>query len=212
MKTLNSLREKVVERLGTFRAQHVLSTEEEAARIAQVLLPDRVEKVRISALLHDITKEYTVEQQIMVFNEFGIRPDDVAMQSPKVFHARTATLILPRDYPEYCSDEVLSAIEKHTTGSADMSVFDCILYLADYIEPLRKYEDCQKLRKYFWDGIPKAMDEAEKLQHLYKTMVMSFDMTIMNLLEENAVIAPETVAARNAFILKVKQRKAKDEF
>ncbi len=208
---LNNLRAHISARLGDFRARHVLSTEEEAARIAKVFLPDKVEAVRISALLHDITKEYTVEQQLRVLASFDIQPDAVAMHSPKVFHAKTAALLLPREYPEYCSAEVLSAIEKHTTGSADMTVFDCILYLADYIEPLRKYEDCQRLRKYFWDGISDLTGSEQLLLHLYKTMVMSFDMTIENLLSEKAVIAPDTLAARNAFILKCKKMEKKGE-
>ena len=60
-KKIEALRASVTSRLGEFRANHVLSTEGEAARIASVYLPDDEEKVRISALLHDITKEYTKE-------------------------------------------------------------------------------------------------------------------------------------------------------
>ena len=203
MTQLDALREEVCARLGAFRAAHVLSTEEEAVRIAEVLLPDKVEQVRISALLHDITKEYSTEKQLQIFREFGIILDNVTMQSPKVFHAKTAALILPQEFPAFAAPEVLSAIEKHTTGSADMSIMDCILYLADYIEPSRKYEDCKILRSYFWGGLCNPLSEKEKHLHLYTTMVYSFDLTINNLIQEHAVIASETIAARNAFVLKV---------
>ena len=211
MKDLEHLRGQVSARLGEFRARHVLSTEEEAVRIATELLPEAVEAVRISALLHDITKEYSVEEHMKVFHAFGVDLDEITMQSPKVFHARTAALLLQQEYPMYCSPEVLSAVEKHTTGSADMTVMDCILYLADYIEPLRKYEDCKELRAFFWNGIAQAKGDAAKRLHLYKTMVLSFDLTIKNLLAENAVIAPETFAARNAFVLKCKAEEKKGE-
>ncbi len=202
MTQLDILREQICARLGAFRAEHVLSTEAEAVRIAEVYLPNKIEQVRISALLHDITKEYSVEKHLEIFREFGIEIDPVAMQSPKVFHAKTAALILPREFSAFSSPEVLSAIEKHTTGSADMSVMDCILYLADYIEPLRRFDDCKTLRSYFWDGVRSAETETEKLLHLYNTMVFSFDLTIENLIRERAVIANETITARNAFVLK----------
>ena len=134
-KKIEALRASVTSRLGEFRAKHVLSTEGEAARIAAVYLPEDEGKVRISALLHDITKEYTKEQQLAVFADFGMEVDAVMRMSPKVFHAHTAALLIPREYPEFADPAVLSAVDKHTTGSADMSLMDCIIYLADYIEP-----------------------------------------------------------------------------
>ena len=202
--TLSTLRDAICVRLGDFRAKHVLSTEEEAARLAAVYLPEKVEKVRISALLHDITKEYDVKRQLQIFDDFGIIVDNVMLASPKVFHAKTAALLIPREFPEYADPEVISAVRNHTTGCADMSVMDMLIYLADYIEPTRRFEDCQTLRSYFWDGLAENASEQDKLLHLYKTMVLSFDLTIQNLIEEHSVIAPDTIAARNAFVLKCK--------
>ena len=172
-------------------------------RLAAVYLPESEEKVRISALLHDITKEYDTKKQLQIFAEFGIIIDNVSMQSPKVFHARTAALLIPREYPEFADSEVISAVNKHTTGCADMSLLDCLIYLADYIEPTRRFEDCKRLRTYFWDGIRDEKNAQGKLLHLYRTMVLSFDLTIRNLIEEGSVIAPDTIAARNAFLLKL---------
>ncbi len=199
---LSALREQICIRLGDYRARHVLSTEEEAARLAEVYLPEKMEKVRICALLHDITKEYDVKRQLQIFADFGIIMDAVRAESPKVFHALTAALLIPHEFPEFADAEVISAVQKHTTGSADMTLLDILIYLADYIEPTRNFADCQTLRSYFWDGLAPDMTEQEKLSHLYKTMVLSFDLTIQNLIEEHSVIAPETLAARNAFVLK----------
>lgn len=196
------LRNVIKNRLGEFRAAHVLSTEEEAVRIAEVYLPEKLEKVRISALLHDITKEYDSKKQLQILDDFGIIVDNVTVNSPKVFHAWTAALLIPTEFPEFADDEVIAAVKNHTTGSSDMSVLDMIIYLADYIEPLRKFEDCKKLREFFWSGVEKCSDKEELMLHLYKTMVLSFDMTISNLLEEQSVIASDTFSARNEFVLK----------
>lgn len=201
---LSALREQICLRLGDFRAKHVLSTEEEAARLAAVYLPEKMAKVRISALLHDITKEYDVKRQLQILSDFGIIIDNITKLPPKVFHAWTAALLIPHEFPTYADCEVISAVRNHTTGSADMSLMDMLIYLADYIEPTRKFADCQTLRAYFWNGVREDTGEQEKLLHLYKTMVLSFDLTIQNLIEEKCVIAPETIAARNAFIWKCK--------
>lgn len=203
MKDLETLRAAVSERLGDYRKRHVLSTEKEAAKLAAIYIPEAEETVRISALLHDITKEYTTEMHCRVFAEHGITPDAVTLASPKTLHAMTAALLIPTEFPEYASDEVISAVRNHTTGCADMSMLDCMIYLADYIEPTRTFEDCVALRSYFWDNLPAAVNEKEKLIHLYKAMVKSFDLSIKILLEEGCVIAEDTFLARNAFVLRL---------
>ncbi len=200
---IQKLRTEVCSRLGEYRSRHVLSTEEEAARLAKIYMPHKETEVRISALLHDITKEYDVEKQLQIFSEFGIILDGVLLNSPKVFHSHTGALIIRRDFSEYATDEIVTAVKNHTTGASDMSLFDCMLYLADYIEPSRRFDDCKTLRSYFWDGIEKATDEKARLLHLYKTMVLSFDLTIANLINENCVIAADTFSARNAFLVKI---------
>ena len=199
---VGALRLAVQNRLGDFRAKHVLSTEEEAVRLAEIYLPEKIEEVRISALLHDITKEYDVEKQLQIFDRFGIIIDKALLSLPKTMHALTAALIIPEEFPEFADKEIISAIKKHTTGHAEMSILDIIIYLADYIEPLRKFDECKKLREYFWQGVGKCKNFDDKLLHLYKTVVLSLDITISILLEENSVIAPDTFEARNAFILK----------
>lgn len=201
-KKIDELRNVIKNRLGEYRAAHVLSTEKEAVRIANVYLPEKIAKVRISALLHDITKEYDVKKQLQILSDFGIIFDNVKLHSPKVFHAVTASLLIPSEFPEFADAEIISAVKNHTTGSVDMSLLDVIIYLADYIEPLRKFEDCKKLREFFWSGVEGCKDKKELLLHLYTTMVKSFDFTIKSLLDEQCVIAEETYSARNAFVLK----------
>lgn len=200
---LEALRATVASKLGAYRAEHVLSTEREAARIAAVYLPYEEEKVRISALLHDITKEYTTTQQLEIFTAFGVKLDVATRMMPSTFHAHTAALLIPQEYAEFADPDIESAVDKHTTGSADMSVLDCIIYLADCIEPTRKYETCRRLSAYFWDGIRPENTETENLIHLYRTMVLSFDSSMKDLIDKGRMIAPDTVAARNAFLVKL---------
>ncbi|MBQ6614571.1 MAG: hypothetical protein IIX18_04550, partial [Clostridia bacterium] len=100
-KKISDLRSVITSSLGEYRSRHVLSTEEEAVRLAKVYLPDRESEVRISALLHDITKEYDTKKHLQVLSEFGIEVDDVLLNSPKVLHSVTAPLIITRDFNEF---------------------------------------------------------------------------------------------------------------
>ena len=47
------------------------------------------------------------------------------------------------------------------------------------------------------------MDSGEKLLHLNKTLLLSFDMTIKDLLEEGRIVAADTVNARNSILSEI---------
>ena len=198
--TLSTLRERITPYLKEKRYRHTLAVEDEAARIGAVYLPHKIGKLRIAALLHDITKRASFEKQLQYCEEFGIMVSAQDIASPKVFHAMTAEAVARRDFADFVDEEVLSGIRWHTTGCDKMSLFSAIVYLADYIEPSRTFEDCVALREYFWSGMPDAEDSLGRTVHFCKTMVMSFDLTIQNLIREGEGICTDTVLARNCFI------------
>ena len=200
---LSVLRERVRDYLKPKRYLHTLAGEEEAARRGELFLPDRINALRAAALLHDITKRDDLEKQLQYCSEFGIIYDVLEKSSPKLFHAKTAAELARRDFAEFVDDEIISGIRWHTTGREQMTAFESIVYLADYIEKTRTFPDCVELRRYFWDGV--AEPGADVAEHFKKTMVLSFDMTIRNLIEENAPIDRDTVAARNRFILELRK-------
>ncbi len=200
---LSVLRERVRDYLKPKRYLHTLAVEEEAARLGELFLPDRINALRAAALLHDITKRDDLEKQLQYCSEFGIIYDVLERSSPKLFHAKTAAELARRDFAEFVDDEIISGIRWHTTGREQMTAFESIVYLADYIEKTRTFPDCVELRRYFWDGV--AEPGADAAEHFKKTMVLSFDMTIRNLIEENAPIDRDTVAARNRFILELRK-------
>ena len=69
------------------RYLHTLAVEEEAARLGELFLPDRINALRAAALLHDITKRDDLEKQLQYCSEFGIIYDVLERSSPKLFHA-----------------------------------------------------------------------------------------------------------------------------
>ena len=195
---LDALRERVKPYMKEKRYLHTLGVERECAAIGELLLPDKVNKLRAAALLHDITKMLSLEKQLKLCRTFGIIYGTNDLSSPKLFHAKTAAALIGRDFPEFADDEIISAVRWHTTGRRDMSVFEGIVYLSDYIEETREFDECVELRRYFWDSV--AEKKLALAQIYCMTMIKSFDLTLNNLIEEKAPIDFDTVDARNFFI------------
>lgn len=197
---IEALREKIKPYHTEKRYLHALAVEREAASLGKLYLPEKIAELRASALLHDITKKNDLEKQLKYCAEFGIIISKYDMLSPKTFHAKTAAALIGRDFPEFDRSEIVSGVRWHTTGHDEMTVFEAIIYLADYIEETRTFPACAELRSYFYDGIAAGRDKRE---HLYETMVMSFDKTICDLVCDGAMIDTDTIQARSFYLQKL---------
>lgn len=195
------LRENVKNEMGEKRYFHTLEVEKMAIRLGEIYAKDQIPTLRAAALLHDITKERTTEEHIAICEAAGLLVLEAERKSPKMFHSKTAALIIPEKYPEFATQEIITAVRYHTTGRADMSICEKIIYLADYIDMSRTFEDCVALRNFFFDfDFDKSSDE-EKLSHLNDTLIMSYNLTIRGLLEDDKHIDKTTFEARNYLIL-----------
>ena len=176
---------------------HTLEVEKMAERLGAIYAPDKINTLRAAALLHDVTKECSANLQLKLCAEYGVPLTEQDTYSPKTLHAMTAAALIPERYPEFALPEVISAVRWHTTGRPDMTVLEKLIYLADYIDMSRKFEDCVALRNYFFSKDFDKMSDSERLAHLDDTLLISFDITIRGLLEKGAPISPETIGARN---------------
>lgn len=199
---LSKLRVDIKEHMAEKRYLHTLGVEREIEKLAAIYCPEKTNMLRAAALLHDLTKEYTPTMHLEIMRSHGVDVSYYEWQSKKIYHSLTASLIIGELFPDYASEELVHAVSVHTTGCADMSIEDKLLYLADYIEDTRTFEDCITLRNYFWDGIGCGED---MMLHLDKTMLLSFDMTIKDLIDGGKVISDQTVRARNSVLLSQKK-------
>ena len=200
-KMLDELRQKVSFEMGEKRYFHTLEVEKMAARLGSIYAPDMIPMLRAAALLHDVTKERDTEQHIAIFESAGETVSDADRKAPKMFHARTAALVIPQKYPEFATPELISAVRYHTTGRANMTIEEKIIYLADYIDMSRTFEDCVILRNFFFNFDFENTSDDEKLNHLNKTLIKSYDLTIAGLIEDGKHINENTFSARNYLIL-----------
>ena len=178
-----------------------------AARLGEIYLPEKINTLRAAALLHDVTKEYSTDMQLKLCAEYDIELGEVDLYAPKTLHARTGAAVAAREYAELVTDEVVGCIKWHTTGRAEMTLCEKLVYLADYIDMSRKFDDCVKLREYFFSAEPESMTAEQRLAHLDDTLLLSYDMTIEGLLEKKTPISPDTVAARNEIAVGILKRK-----
>ena len=199
-----ALRQRVTADMSEKRARHTLAVEQMAARLAALYCPEKEQMLRVSSLLHDVTKEWSTDRHAAFLLAHGITPSALDLAAPKTLHARTAALLIPEQYAAYADDEVISAVRYHTTGREDMTLCEQIVYLADYIDDSRTFPDCVTLRHAFWDAKPQSMCQKEREQHLLRVLVQSFDMTIAGLIADGAPVSNDTFLARNSLILKLK--------
>ncbi|MBE6588906.1 MAG: HD domain-containing protein [Ruminococcaceae bacterium] len=200
---LASLREHVMRALSPRRAHHTLAVEEMTARLCALFCPAYVPQMRAAALLHDLTKEKSPAEQEALCVSLGLPVSASDQCSPKLFHARTAAALIPVEFPDFDDPVIVSAVRWHTTGHGGMTLTEKLLYLADYIDESRTFENCVLLRRYFFGAYPDRLSEEERLELLRRTLLMSYDMTIKDLMAEGKPIAADTVAARNELIPKL---------
>lgn len=199
---ISALSENVKRYLTGKRYAHTVSVAEEAARLGEIFgfSADDVNRLRVSALMHDITKLADSKKQLQYCEEFGIIIEPEKNVSASVLHGITGVALAARDFADYADEDILSGIRWHTTGRYGMTVFESVIYLADYIEPTRTFDDCLAVRQYFYDRIGGCTTAEERYEVLRDTMIYSFDLTIGNLLEDRNIIDSDTICARNYFI------------
>ena len=151
---LNWLRGQVLGYLDEYRVAHVAGCEAEAVRLALHWGEDP-ELAAEAAILHDITKRCRKEEQLKLCEKYGIINNHAEIDHPKLLHAKTGAA-LARDLFGV-SDTVYEAIRWHTTGKPDMSLFEKIIYLADYIEPTRDFDGIERLRRLAFEDLDEAM-------------------------------------------------------
>ena len=163
------------------RIPHVLGTEQEAIRLAERYGAD-VEKARVAALLHDCTKKLDMPTQLALCGQYGIALDELEQKALKLLHSKTGAAIARDVFG--VDDEIYSAIWYHTTGHADMTKLEKIIYLADYIEPSRDFPGVDTLRKVCYEDLDKGL-------------LLGLEMTIEEMTAMGNPVHRATVEARD---------------
>lgn len=180
------------------RFAHTMRVYEECAYLCDHLGVSGAERetVLTAALLHDLAKQLPVREQETLCRRHHI---DTEGCTEETLHGQSGAA-LARELlgSELVDDAVYHAISCHTTGDTDMTRADLILFIADYTEPGRKYENCRQIREYLHEKCEKIEKENTALceRLLRETAGRIIDCTIEYLKAENSRLDPRTLAAR----------------
>ena len=128
-------RQRLQEKLPPMRYEHSLGVAYTAMALAMRYEYD-LDRAEVAGLLHDCAKYYSDGEIIKKCRKHEIPLSEAEIQAPAVLHAKYGAWMAQHRYG-VSDPEILSAIRWHTTGKAEMSLLDKIIYIADYIEPRR---------------------------------------------------------------------------
>ncbi len=126
---------RIRKQLPKKRFWHSVGVAYTAADMALVF-GESAQKALTAGLLHDCAKYLSDAEILSECRHHNIPVTPIEQEQSFLLHAKLGAYYAKKEYGIE-EEEILSAITWHTTGRPAMTVLEQIIYLADYIEPLR---------------------------------------------------------------------------
>ncbi len=140
----------------------------------------------LAAWLHDCAKELPKSEMKSWLRKSRFRLDDEEREMPGLWHPHVAASIALNKW-SVRDLGVLEAIRCHTLGHPRMGSLAQLIFVADFIEPGRKFQ-----------GVDQVRLTAKK--NLTKAVSMKASMTITFLFEKRMIIHPRLLETWNIFL------------
>ncbi|SFC52558.1 putative HD superfamily hydrolase of NAD metabolism [Bacillus sp. 491mf] len=176
--------EIVKQQMRDKRYIHTIGVMETAIELAKQYGVDE-KKAEMAAIFHDYAKCRPVSEMEEIIKRENF-PKDLLLYNKELWHAPVGAYLVEREVGITDAD-ILQAITYHTSGHEQMTMLDKVIYVADYIEPNRKFPGVEEARKLAREDLNQALLYA--LKH-----------TIQFLMEKNQTIYPLTFQTYNAVI------------
>ncbi len=138
------------------RYWHTIGVMYTAASLAMCHGAD-MEKAMVAGLLHDCAKCIPNHKKLKLCEQYHIHISETEKDAPYLLHAPLGASIAKDKY-DITDQEILSAITWHTTGRPGMSLLDKIIYIADFIEPMRcKASNLPEVRRLAFEDLDMAV-------------------------------------------------------
>lgn len=176
--------EKVKERLPDNRFTHVLGVVDTAIELAKEFNVSE-SKAEIAAILHDVAKfsDRDWMKSIIVSEKM----DPLLLEyHAELWHAPVGAYLATTEFGVE-DEDVLNAIRYHTTGREAMSDLEKVVYIADLIEPNRKFSGVEELRQLKDRGLDVMMEASVK-------------HSIEFLVSKNQPVFPDSLKCYNYFV------------
>ena len=176
---MEDLEEVVISLLNPNRVAHTLGCRDTAVELARRWGAGETDAAR-AGILHDVTKALDGPLQLTLCEAYGKMLSDFSRKYPKTLHALTGSLVAEVVFGE--NREVVEAIKSHTTGKANMTTLQKIIYIADYMEPCRDFPGVEKLRHLAFTDLDAALK-------------LGLEMTLEHLANQGNEVSPESQEA-----------------
>ena len=172
------------------RVPHVVGCSQTARELALIhgVDPDDAER---AGILHDVTKALDGRDQLRLCEKYDISISDFDRAHTKLLHAVTGAAVAEHVFGE--KEAVVQSIRWHTSGKADMTTLEKIIYVADYMEPNRDFPGVEKLRKLAYTDLDAAL-------------LMGLEMAVAHVRRQGAIVGSHSLEAIE-FLTQGKERK-----
>lgn len=176
--------DKLDQALTADRFHHVLRVEQTAIKLAKQYQVN-VEKASIAGLCHDYAKQRPDKDFIRVIKDDGLDPD-LLNWGNAIWHGIVGAEMVKHELGIW-DEDILNAIRHHTTGAPVMSKLEQVIYMADYIEPQRSFEEAEKARQLTAKSLTLGV--------AYQT-----EQTLAFLVHRDLPVYPATILTYNAWV------------
>lgn len=184
MKTYNEVKQIIKSKLSEKRFYHSECVEERCVELAKLYEVDE-EKARLVGIAHDIAKEMTYEEKLEYIKNNNIKVDDMERDNSQLLHSIVGAKICEKEFG--FSEDMVRAIESHTTGKPGMDMLAKILFISDSCGKDRTYDDA----KYLYELAQKDLEQAI-FECLHKS--------INNIIKKGKKIHPDTIHTINEYL------------
>ena len=152
------IRRRLKKKMDEDRFEHTIGVAYTSVCLAMRYGED-LHKAELAGLLHDCAKCIPDDIKLDKCKRNNIPITKAQEQSPSLLHAKLGAFIAA-DHYRIKDQDILNAIENHTTGRPAMSLLEKIVFVADYIEPRRnKASNLSKLRQMAFIDIDRTVYE-----------------------------------------------------
>lgn len=176
------------ETLSKPRFDHCLRVESIALELADHFQTSS-QIVSPAALLHDLCREYSRQKLLKLAADFDIVVDDIEKAEPLLLHGPIAAVIAEKNFG-IDDNLVLEAVRFHITGAPNMTSLAKLIFIADFIEPGRTFEQARILREMALKLSPDQL------------LLKVYNQSIEYVVKQGYLIHPRTVAGRNELVMK----------
>lgn len=178
--------EIIKSRLDPYRFHHSLCVADCAKKLAAKYGCNE-DKAYTAGILHDIMKNAPPDEQLEFLEKQNVELSPVEKSNSKLYHAISGAYYI-KNIIKIDDEDIFNAVRYHTTGRANMSLLEKVIFIADFVSDDRDYNGIEEIRQAAWESLEKAM-------------MIGLDFTIKEIVGRRQTLHPDSINLYNELIL-----------